>query len=52
MLNASRLGDFKRESTKNWMILKFGGILELAEKATIVGEMGKLLIEVGRPHYA
>ena len=41
-----RLGDFKRTQTKNWMALKFGGILECAEKATIVGEMGKLVIEV------
>ena len=41
-----RLGDFKRTSTKNWMTLKFGGLLELAEKATIVAEMGKLVIEV------
>ena len=41
-----RLGDFKRAQTKNWMALKFGGLLECAEKASIVGEMGKLIIEV------
>ena len=31
----SRLADFKRSSTKNWMMLKFGGLLECAEKATV-----------------
>ncbi|KAL5505094.1 hypothetical protein ACEPAH_7757 [Sanghuangporus vaninii] len=41
----ARLGDFKRTATKNWMTLKFGGLLEFAEKATIVAEMGKLVIE-------
>ncbi|EJD07821.1 uncharacterized protein FOMMEDRAFT_40425, partial [Fomitiporia mediterranea MF3/22] len=41
----AKLGDFKRSSTKNWMMLKFGGLLECAEKATIVAEMGKLAIE-------
>lgn len=30
-----RLSDFKRTTTKNWMILKFGGLLECAEKATV-----------------
>lgn len=29
------LSDFKRTSSKNWMVLKFGGLLELAEKATV-----------------
>lgn len=28
------------------MMLKFGGLLECAEKATIVAEMGKLIVEV------
>ncbi|KLO06243.1 hypothetical protein SCHPADRAFT_800361, partial [Schizopora paradoxa] len=55
------LSDFKRLSSKNWMILKFGGLLELAEKSTIVGDLGKLLLEeipleatqpgLGRPFY-
>lgn len=42
-----RLGDFKRTASKEWMIIKFGSILEAAEKSTIVGELGKLVIEVG-----
>lgn len=33
------------------MALKFGGLLECAEKATIVGEMGKLVIEVRYARY-
>ncbi|KAH8110206.1 hypothetical protein DFH11DRAFT_1622840 [Phellopilus nigrolimitatus] len=41
----ARLSDFKRSSTRNWMMLKFGGLLECAEKATIVSEIGKLVIE-------
>ena len=41
-----RLGDFKRSSAKNWQAAKFGGILECAEKTTIIGELGKLVIEV------
>jgi len=31
----SRIGDFKRSSSKSWMMLKFGGLLECAEKATV-----------------
>ncbi|KAI5122848.1 hypothetical protein M0805_003142 [Coniferiporia weirii] len=45
LVDEAKLGDFKRTSAKNWMILKFGGLLECAEKATIVSEMGKLVIE-------
>ncbi|KDQ18147.1 hypothetical protein BOTBODRAFT_29483 [Botryobasidium botryosum FD-172 SS1] len=41
----ARLSDFKRTTTKDFMALKFGGLLECAEKARIIGEMGKLLIE-------
>ena len=29
------LGDFKREATRNWMTLKFGGLQELCEKGLV-----------------
>lgn len=45
MDSEARLSDHKRVATKSALSLKFGGLLELAEKATIVGELGKLLIE-------
>jgi len=45
MTEEARIGDFKRHTTKNFMTLKLGGLLEFAEKATIVGELGKLLLE-------
>lgn len=41
----AQLGDFKRRITKEALGIKFGGCFELAEKAQIVGELGKLLIE-------
>jgi hypothetical protein len=69
MVEEARLGDFKRLSTRNFMTLKLGGLLEFGEKATvsrsvsvlgldfshsyifqIVGELGKLLIEVRLKH--
>ncbi|EJT96488.1 hypothetical protein DACRYDRAFT_92154 [Dacryopinax primogenitus] len=37
--------DFKRRTTKDVMVLKFGGLAELAEKITIIGTLGKDLIE-------
>ncbi|KAG8911393.1 hypothetical protein FRC01_005734 [Tulasnella sp. 417] len=39
------LGDYKRQTTKDWMTVKFGGLCELAEKVMIVGNTGKQLIE-------
>ncbi|UZJ56761.1 hypothetical protein CBS101457_006081 [Exobasidium rhododendri] len=39
------IGDFKRRTTKEAMGIKCGGLLELAEKMTIVAEVGKLMIE-------
>ncbi|KIJ40998.1 hypothetical protein M422DRAFT_48793 [Sphaerobolus stellatus SS14] len=45
LVEEARLGDFKRSSTRNFMGLKLGGLLEFGEKATIIGELGKLLIE-------
>ncbi|KAJ8482479.1 hypothetical protein ONZ51_g5321 [Trametes cubensis] len=44
MTEEARLGDFKRTSTRNWMGLKFGGLLECCEKGAILGELGKLVI--------
>ncbi|KAG8896767.1 hypothetical protein FRC01_011629 [Tulasnella sp. 417] len=39
------LGDYKRQTTKDMMSVKFGGLCELAEKVMIVGNAGKQLIE-------
>ncbi|KAJ2927319.1 hypothetical protein H1R20_g9775, partial [Candolleomyces eurysporus] len=44
MTEEAQLGDFKRASTRIWLGLKFGGLLECCEKGTIVGEYGKLLV--------
>ncbi|KAF9472910.1 hypothetical protein BDN70DRAFT_886445 [Pholiota conissans] len=44
MTEEAALGDFKRSSTRMWMGLKFGGLLEMCEKGTIVAEFGKMLI--------
>ncbi|KAH9896925.1 hypothetical protein C8Q73DRAFT_664591 [Cubamyces lactineus] len=44
MTEEARLGDFKRTSARNWMGLKFGGLLECCEKGAILGELGKLVI--------
>lgn len=35
MVEEARLGDFKRLSTRNFMALKLGGLLEFGEKATV-----------------
>ncbi|CDZ97696.1 Eisosome component PIL1/LSP1 [Phaffia rhodozyma] len=45
MNTEASLSDFKRKATKDALSIKFGGLLELAEKMTIVGELGKLLLE-------
>jgi hypothetical protein len=37
MTEEANLGDFKRRTTKVFMALKIGGLLELAEKATVSG---------------
>lgn len=39
------IGDYKRRAAKEAMGIKCGGLLELAEKLTIVAEVGKLMIE-------
>jgi len=39
------IGDFKRRTTREFMGLKFSGMSELAEKITIIGDLGKLMIE-------
>lgn len=35
MVEEAKLGDFKRVSTRNFMALKLGGLLEFGEKATV-----------------
>lgn len=45
VMEEAKIGDFKRRSTKEALGIKFNGLLELAEHLTIVGELGKLLIE-------
>ncbi|KAI0646361.1 hypothetical protein C8Q79DRAFT_909544 [Trametes meyenii] len=44
MTEEAGLGDFKRVSARNWMGLKFGGLLECCEKGVVAGELGKLVI--------
>lgn len=41
----ARLSDFKRETVRNAMGLRLGAMLELAEKMTIISELGRLLID-------
>ncbi|GBE84463.1 hypothetical protein SCP_0604420 [Sparassis crispa] len=45
MAEEASLSDFKRSTTKMWMGLKFGGLLECSNKGVIVGEIGLLVIE-------
>ncbi|KAG8891280.1 hypothetical protein FRB99_003730, partial [Tulasnella sp. 403] len=45
LVEEARLSDYKRQTTKDWMALKFGGLVELSEKVEIVGNVGKQLIE-------
>lgn len=35
MVEEAALGDFKRSATRQWMGLKFGGLLECCEKGTV-----------------
>lgn len=39
------IGDFKRRTTKEALGLKCGGLLEFAEKVTIIAEIGKMIID-------
>lgn len=39
------IGDFKRRTTKEAMGLKCGGMMELAEKMTIIAEVGRMIID-------
>ncbi|CEH15089.1 SPHINGOLIPID LONG CHAIN BASE-RESPONSIVE PROTEIN PIL1 [Ceraceosorus bombacis] len=41
----ANIGDFKRKTVKEASGLKLGGLLEFAEKITIIAEVGKLMIE-------
>jgi len=52
MTEEARLGDFKRSTTRSLMGLKFGGLLELSAKGTIVGDFGKQIIAVRLCHFA
>ena len=45
LANPRRLSDFKRMATREALSLKLGALLELGEKTTIIGELGKLLVE-------
>ncbi|PWN30548.1 hypothetical protein BDZ90DRAFT_229564 [Jaminaea rosea] len=45
MTEEAAIGDFKRRTSKEAMGLKCGGMMELAEKLTIVAEVGKLMID-------
>ncbi|EIW75499.1 hypothetical protein CONPUDRAFT_131737 [Coniophora puteana RWD-64-598 SS2] len=41
------VGDYKRKCTKNWMTLKFGGLVECCEKGVIIGNIGKnILVDI------
>jgi hypothetical protein len=35
MTEEAALGDFKRDTTRSWMGLKFGGLLECCEKGSV-----------------
>ncbi|CAE7053220.1 unnamed protein product [Rhizoctonia solani] len=39
------IGDYKRRATREFLGLKFAGMVEFAEKTTIIGDLGKLMIE-------
>lgn len=41
----TKIGDFKRQTLKEALSYKFGGLEELGEKMCIIGELGKLLLE-------
>ncbi|CAG8703217.1 4823_t:CDS:2, partial [Acaulospora colombiana] len=43
LVDMARLSDHKRTASHSIMVTKFGGLLELGEKFTIIGELGKLL---------
>lgn len=46
MTEEAKLGDFKRSTTRSFMGLKFGGMMELSQRGTIVGDFGKQIIAV------
>ena len=45
MQEEAAIGDFKRRTAKEALGLKCAGLLELAEKLTIVAQVGKLMLE-------
>ncbi|KAF7760087.1 hypothetical protein Agabi119p4_10763 [Agaricus bisporus var. burnettii] len=44
MKDEAAIADFKRSSTRMWVGLKFGGLIECCEKGVIAGEYGKLIV--------
>ncbi|KAH7929162.1 hypothetical protein BV22DRAFT_1029783 [Leucogyrophana mollusca] len=47
MQEEADLGDFKRKCARNWMTLKFGGLVECCEKGVIAGDIGRsILLEI------
>ncbi|KAH9950817.1 hypothetical protein B0H21DRAFT_461366 [Amylocystis lapponica] len=44
MAEEASLGDYKRSTARSWMGIKFGGLLECAQRGVIVGDLGKLVI--------
>ncbi|EPQ30512.1 uncharacterized protein PFL1_02038 [Pseudozyma flocculosa PF-1] len=44
MEEEAAIGDFKRRTTKEALSIKCGGLLEMAEKLTIMAEIGKLML--------
>ncbi|KAG9051823.1 hypothetical protein FS842_010979, partial [Serendipita sp. 407] len=43
LVDMARLSDYKRQAMRSVLTLKFGGLAELGETLTIIGELGKLL---------
>ncbi|KAF8323918.1 hypothetical protein DL93DRAFT_2049489, partial [Clavulina sp. PMI_390] len=45
MNEEARLSDYKRQTSKEILLLKFGGLIDLAEKAKIVGQYGNAVAQ-------
>lgn len=43
LVDMSRLSDYKRRILRSILTLKYGGLVELSEKLTIIGDLGKLV---------
>ncbi|KAJ7916801.1 hypothetical protein B0H13DRAFT_1608951, partial [Mycena leptocephala] len=44
MVEEAALGDFKRTSAREFMSLKFGGLMECCEKGCVVAEIGRSIV--------